>query len=305
MWEAFYFLLFASDTVGVICWHKGMWELLVAKIQPEMWNQNCLFWGSSHSYSHLNRMMLFEPSQFLFPPGSSRKASALWLLWSPASFWEEKEEDHENIPWAKQARERPGAHPTCWSFPLETKLNCILQKKSSKSRSPSLKLLQSSHCNSAWPFDSPNQAQDPGAATAWAKMLHFPSTPPLPWPQDKAKQKTPCREGWMDWWFGLFCVFAFKWEGIIGGGGRKKKQYWGGLVIFGAHLLEKWISLWIPEIMSMFSRWYMLDVAWSLNLILLCNFHQCQQEQTTDKTHNRIPAFSSLCVCWGIKIRRY
>lgn len=147
--------------------------------------------------------------------------------------------------------------------PQETKPNCILQKQKQVS---SLKLLQSvltdakhmqsRHCNSAWPFESPKPGSGSYSSISWAKMFHFPSTPPLPWSQNKAKQRTSCREGWMDWWFGLFCVFAFKWEGIIGGGGSEKKQYWGGLVIFGAHLLEKCISLWISEIMSMFSRWY-------------------------------------------------
>lgn len=85
--------------------------------------------GSSRSYSYLNRMMLLEPSQFLFPPGSSREASAPCLLSSPASFWEEKEGHHENIPQAKQAGR--GQNPILLAdpSPLETKLNCILQKQ--------------------------------------------------------------------------------------------------------------------------------------------------------------------------------
>lgn len=314
MWEAFYSLLFASEAVGVICWPQGLRVFLAVKFQPKTHNQNCLFWGSSHSHSHLNRMMLLESSQFLFPPGSSRKASAPWLLWSPASFWEE--DYHENVPWAKQARERPGPHPTCWSFPNGNQAKPYFTKaKAAKaglllSSCIRLCLLMQCTCRAATetvpgPLRAPNQAQDPRAPSAWAKMIHFPLTPPLPWSQNKAKQKTPCREGWMDWWFGLFCVFAFKWEGIIGGGGREKKQYRGGLVIFGAHLLEKWISLWLPEITSMFSRWYMLSVARSLDLIFLYNFHQCQQEQSIDKSHNWIPVFSSLRICWGLKIPRH
>lgn len=167
---------------------------------------------------------------------------------------EEEEDHHENTPWAKQARERPGPHCICWSFPTgnQAKL-CFTKAKAAKAGlhlSSCSRLQCTSRAGTAWPgpLTAPNQPQVPPAASAWAKMFHFPSTPPLPWSQNKAKQKTPCREGWTDWWFGLFCVFAFKWEGITGGGGREKKQYWGGLVIFGAHLLEKWISLWIQKL---------------------------------------------------------
>lgn len=143
-----------------------------------------------------------------------------WLLWIPASSWEENKDHHENISWVK--RQGRGQDPTLLAdpSPLETKLNCILHKlKQQKQVSMSQAAAGCAHwCNAhaeqplqqCLAFWQPKPGQDPRAASAWAKMLHFPWTPPFPWSHNKAKQKTPCREGWMDglmiWVVLCFCI---------------------------------------------------------------------------------------------------
>lgn len=250
MCEAFYFILFASEAVGVICWPQGTWALLVVKFQP--------------------KLSVLRELQFLLTP----QQDDTWAFLVPLPTTVLKEN-----PGCSEFLQAPGrriritmkiSHGSKGKGEARTPLFLLILPHwkpswtvfytswSSKSRCPCLKLLQavptgamhmqSSHCSSAWPSGSPNQARIPEQHQPEQRCSIFPGLLPFPGHRTKQNKRHPAeKDGWMDWWFGLFCVFAFKWEGIIGGGGREKKQYWGGLVIYGAHLLEKWISLWIQK----------------------------------------------------------
>lgn len=246
--------------MGGICWPQGMWELLVVKFQPKNHNWNQLLWGSSHSHSHPNRKMLLDLSHLFFPPGSLGTASAPWPLLGPASSWEEEEDHDEKSPGqtGKGKARTPSHLLSNQAKPYFTKA------RAGKAQVPVSQAdalhRQSSHWNGTRPPASPKPG--PGSHTQHQPEQRCSSSPPLPpFPGHKTKQnKRHCRDGWTNEWFGIFfffCGCAFKWEGIIG---EKKKQCWGGLAIFGAHLLEKWISLWIPEIMTTFSRRYTLNL---------------------------------------------
>lgn len=199
--------------------------------------------------------------------------------------------------------------------PLETKRNCILQKqKQQKQVSISQAASGCAHwCNahSEQPLQQCLALWQPQARPRILEQHQpeqrcsiFPQLLPFPGHKTKQNKRHPAeKDGWIDWWFGLFCVFAFKWEGIIGGAGREKKQYLGGLVIFGAHLLGKWVksvdSRNYEHVLKMIYAQSVLHDHWT-------SFsYAISTTASIGKSHNWIPVSSSLCICWGLKIPRH
>lgn len=286
MWEAFYFILFASEAVGVICWPQGTWELLVVKFQPRLSVlKELLFLLTPQQDDVIWAFLVPLPTRVL-----KENLNTLAPLNSCKFLWGEGRPPWK-YPMGQTGKGEPGPHSSCWSFPSANQAKlCFTEAKAAKAGFPEAAPGCAHWCNAhaeqplqravPGPLTAPNQARIPEQRQPEQGCSIFPGLLPFPGHKTKQNKRHPAeKDGWMDWWFGLFCVFAFKWEGIIGGGGREKKQYWGGLVIFGAHLLEKWISLWIQKL-------------WA-----------CSQEGICSMLHNHWTSFSYAISTSDIKSR--
>lgn len=198
---------------------------------PKNLNRNQLLWGRSHPHSQQENAT--QPFPALLPTGVPGDSICTQLLRGPASTQEERDHN-EKSPLARQAKERPGRHPTSWFFTTSNQAKLYKNKSRESSGlhlSSSFGLCPLMYCTRrtatemvSGPSSIQNQAQDPVPSTSLSKDVRplLTSSPSLVTKQNK--RHPAGMGGRMHGWFGIwgFFGFAFKWEEIIGG--KKKKK---------------------------------------------------------------------------------